>query len=194
VNWLSRLVGEELAVSAVQLTTDPRPEAKAAFYRELRRLPSLEGVNSRQELIENLDETIVKNLWVSIGIIVFFAGVVLFGSILNASLVSLAEREREVATLRALGYGPWLIGSLLLRESLIVTLIGAVAGMPLGYLMTVGLAAVYESEMFRFPVVSSPITYVSTLVMAAVFAVIAHLLVQREIHRMNWLEALKAQE
>jgi len=194
IHWLSRLVGEELAVSGVQLQADPRPEAKAALYRELRRLPSLEGINSRHELIENLNKTIVQNLWVSIGLIVFFAGVVLFGSILNASLVSLAERERETATLRALGYGPWQIGSLLLRESLIVTLVGAVAGMPLGYLMTVGLAAVYESEMFRFPVVSSPATYLNTLVMAAVFAVIAHLVVQREIHRMDWLEALKAQE
>jgi putative ABC transport system permease protein len=194
IGWLSHLVGEELAVSAVQLKTDPRPEAQAAFYTELRRLPSLEGVTSRHELIENLNETIVQNLWISIGMIVFFAGVVLFGSILNASLVSLAERGREVATLRALGYGPWGIGSLLLRESLIVTLVGAVAGMPLGYLMTVGLAVQYESEMFRFPVVSSPTTYLSTLAMAAAFAVIAHLVVQREIHRMNWLEALKAQE
>ncbi len=194
IRWLSRLVGEELAVSAVQVQADPRPKARAALYEEIRRLPSLEGITSRQELIDNLNKTIIQNLWISIGVIVFFAGVVLFGSILNASLVSLAERGREVATLRALGYGPWQVGSLLLRESLIVTLVGAVVGMPLGYLMTVGMAEMYESEMFRFPVVSSPGTYFYTLVMAMVFAVLAHLLVQREISRMDWLEALQAKE
>jgi len=194
IRWLSRLVGEELAVSAVQIQADPRPEARAALYEEIRRLPSLEGIASRQEMIDNLNETIIQNLWISIGIIVLFAGVVLFGSILNASLVSLAERQREVATLRALGYGPWQVGSLLLRESLIVTLLGAVAGMPLGYLMTVGMAEMYESEMFRFPVVSSPGTYLYTLLMAVTFAGLAHLLVQREIAKMDWLEGLKAKE
>ena len=74
------------------------------------------------------------------------------------------------------------------------TFLGALAGMPLGYLMTVGMAEMYESEMFRFPVVSTASTYVYTLVMAVVFAVLAHLLVQREISRMDWLEALKAKE
>ena len=63
-----------------------------------------------------------------------FAGIVFFGSILNTSLVSLAERQREVATLRVLGYGPWQVGSLLLRESMITTVLGTLLGMPLGYL------------------------------------------------------------
>ena len=78
-----------------------------------------------------------------------FAGIVFFGSILNASLVSLAERQREVATLRVLGYGPWEIGSLLLRESMITTARGHVLGMPLGYLLThIGIARLTPATCF----------------------------------------------
>jgi len=112
----------------------------------------------------------------------------------NASLVSLAERQREVATLRVLGYEPWHIGSLLLRESMIVTVLGAVLGMPLGYLLTAATVWSYNSELFRVPIVTTTGTWVWTLILAVVFGLIAHLFVQRSIHRMAWLDALKAQE
>ncbi len=194
INYLSRLIGEELAVSGVQLATDRKAKHTAALWRELKRLPALEAVNSRADMIESINETLIKHMNIFIGMIVIFAGVIFFGSILNASLVSLAERTRELATLRVLGYGPWQIGSLMLRESLIVTLIGTVLGMPIGYMLTVGMARMYDSEMFRFPVVSSPGTYIWTIMLAVAFALVAHLVVQRTIHRMDWLEALQAKE
>ena len=128
-------------------------------------------------------------------ILILFAGIVFFGSILNSSLVSLAERQREVATLRVLGYGPWQVGSLLLRESLIVTLVGTLLGMPLGYLLTVLSAhGLRLPRCSAFPVVSSPARGSGPWRLAVVFALAAHLSVQRAIHRMDWLEALQAKE
>ncbi|OHB70815.1 MAG: hypothetical protein A2V70_13610 [Planctomycetes bacterium RBG_13_63_9] len=194
IEYLSRLIGEELSITGVQLAMDRDPAHMADLYRQLKQIPALQAVNTRADMIESLQKTLLDVMWIFIGMLVLFAGIVFFGSILNSSLVSLAERQREVATLRVLGYGPWQIGSLLLRESLIVTLIGTVLGMPLGYFLSVLTAMAYESEMFRFPVVSSPGTYLRTLVLAIVFALITHLFVQRVIHRMNWLEALQAKE
>ncbi|HID76656.1 MAG TPA: ABC transporter permease [Planctomycetaceae bacterium] len=194
IRWLSRLVGEELALTGVQTVIDPRPEKRRLLYRELKELPSLEAVTTRDDMVQSLKETLVATMWIFTGVFVAFAGIVFFGSVLNASLISLAERRREVATLRVLGYGPWRIGSLLLRESLIVTMIGTVLGMPVGYLYAELAAAAYESEMFRFPVVSSAGTWIWTLVLAVLFALAAYLVVQRNVHRMDWLEALQAKE
>lgn len=194
IHALSRLVGEELVLTGVQLAVDPKPEAVAALYRELRELPLLQGVHSRHDLITNLEETVIEHMAVFIGFLVLFAGIVFFGTILNASLVNLAERQRELATLRVLGYGPWQIGSLVLRESLVVTLAGTLLGMPLGYQLTIMMAWLYESEMFRLPVISGPGVYGVTLVLGLLFALITHLAVQRSIHRTDWLQALQAKE
>jgi len=194
IGYLSRLVGEEYALSGVQLALDHQPRHRAELYRRLKRMPALQGVIAREDMVQSIERTLILTMIVFIGLLVLFAGVVFFSSILNASLVSLAERQREVATLRTLGYGPWQIGSLLLRESLIVTAVGTVLGMPLGYLLTVGVAACYKSEMFRFPVVSGPSTWMLTVVLALVFTLLAYLFVQRAVHRMNWLEALQAKE
>jgi putative ABC transport system permease protein len=194
LGFLGRLIGEESALSGAQLAIDRRPSHTDALHYELKQMPALEAVNFREDLVKGLETTVVETMWVFIGTLVLFAGVMFFGSILTSSLVSLAERQREIATLRVLGYGPWQIGSLLLRESLLATAVGTLLGMPLGYLLTVAMAAAYESEMFRFPVVHSPGTWIWTLVLAAVFTLTAHLAVQRTIHRMDWLDALKAQE
>jgi len=194
IHFLSGLVGEELALTGVQLATDGDDRQVGDLYRELKQLPGLQAVGARPDMVRSLEETILKTLWVSIGMLVMFAGMVFFGSIFNASMVSLAERQREVATLRVLGYGPWMIGSLLLRESMIVTTFGTALGMPLGYFWTVLAAISYESEMFRFPVVSSAGTWIWTAVLAVLFGLAAHLCVQWTIHRMDWLDALKASE
>lgn len=194
IHYLSRLIHEELAVNAVQLTVDQNPEHMDSLFRELKRMPALQAVTHRQEMVENLEQILVQNMGVFTGALVFFAGVVFFGSILNASLISLAERQREVATLRVLGYGPWQIGTLLLRESMIVTLSGTCLGMPLGYGLAVLTALAYDTELFRFPVVATPGTWIWTIILAVFFALGAHLFVQRAVHKMDWLEALQAKE
>ena len=50
-----------------------------------------------------------------LGFVVLFAGVIFFSTLLNSSLVGLAERRREVATFRVLGYNEWQVGALFLR-------------------------------------------------------------------------------
>ncbi|HUT12436.1 MAG TPA: ABC transporter permease, partial [Thermoguttaceae bacterium] len=194
IHYLSGLIGEELAVTGVQLATDRDPAHMAALNRELKLMPALQAVNTRADLIGSLETYLLDVIWYMVLVLVLFAGILFFGSILNSSLVSLAERQREVATLRVLGYGPWQIGSLLLRESMIVTLIGTVLGMPIGYGLSVLTAMAYDTEMFRFPVVSSAATWIWTVVLAVLFALLAHLCVQRAVHRMDWLEALQAKE
>jgi len=194
IHYLSGLIDEEMAVSGVQLATDRNPQHTDALYRELKQMPALEAVTARRDMIENLEKILVENMGIFIGALVSFAGVVFLGSILNASLISLSERQREVATLRVLGYGPWQIGSLLLRESMIVTLIGTLLGMPIGYLLSVLVSAAYDTELFRFPVIATPGTWIWTLLLAVVFGLLAHGLVQLVVHWTNWLEALQAKE
>ena len=194
IEYLSRLIDEELALSGVQLATDQAPESRAALYRALKQMPALQAVSERAKMIKSLRETVLDNQEIITGIIVLFAGVMFFGSILNASLVSLAERQREVATLRVLGYGPWEVGSLLLRESMITTLVGTTLGMPLGYLLTVMIATAYSSDLFRMPVITSPGLWMLTFMCALAFGLITHLFVQRAISTMDWLDALKTQE
>ncbi len=126
--------------------------------------------------------------------LVVFAGIVFFGSILNASLVSLAERQREVATLRVLGYGPWQIGSLLSARKHDHHRARHAPGHAAGLPADRGHRRAYASDMFRMPVVASTGLWMVTMAFAVVFGLLTHLVVQRAISGMDWLDALKTQE
>jgi putative ABC transport system permease protein len=120
--------------------------------------------------------------------------VIFFGSVLNSSLISLAERQREVATFRVLGYTPWQIGGLFFRETALVNAAGTVLGLPLGYALSLAITEAYNNELFRIAVSTPPSLWITTLVLAVMFTLVAHAFVQRTIHRMDWLDALKVKE
>jgi putative ABC transport system permease protein len=193
IDYLSRLVGESFAMTGAQLSVGARGNARQGLYRELKRLPALQAVNSRADMIENL-QLIVETQRIFIAMIVMFAGVIFFSSLLNASLINLAERRREVATLRVLGYTPWQIGGLFFRESLVVNTLGTLLGLPIGYSLAATLARIYDTDMFRFPLVVPPSVWVYTISLAAIFAGAAHLVVQRSVNSLDWLEASKTME
>lgn len=192
--YLSNLVNEEFAMSGVQLKTELHPVATAVLNKELKRLSAVQAVNSRPEMIHNLNETLVKTQQIFIGLLIIFAGVIFLASVLNASLIGLAERRREVATLRVQGYTPWQIGGFFFRESIVVTLVGAMLGLPLGYSLAWLISKLYDTEMFRFPLVTPPSVLVKPLALAVLFGLIAHLVVQRAISRLDWRDALNVKE
>jgi putative ABC transport system permease protein len=194
IHYMSRLIGEEHVMNAVQLQTNPEPELHKALYRELKQLPTLQAVNARADVIKNLKENYIDVQDIFIGMLTFFAGVIFFGSILTASMIGLAERRREVATLRVLGHTEWQIGGLFLRESLVVNLIGAGVGLPLGYSLTALIAYYYDTELFRFPLIWTSDAWVKPMLLAAGFTLLAHLVVQRTINRTDWLDALNVKE
>lgn len=194
INYLSRLVGESFVMSGAQVMAVREPQQLDALYRELRDKPGIQGVQSRRAMIEQVTETLLQNQFVFIGILVLFSGIVFFGSIVNASMVNLAEREREVATFRALGYTEWQIGSMFLRESVITNLTGCLLGLPTGWCLTWLTATSYNNDLIRLPVVSAAWIWWTTIVLAIVFALAAHAVVQITLSRMDFLDGLKVKE
>jgi putative ABC transport system permease protein len=195
IHYLSRLVDGQFTMTGAQLATNRDADDRMVLYHTLKNTPSIQAVTARQDMIDNLIKTLINNQFVFIGLLVLFAGIVFFGSVVNSSLVSLAERQREVATFRAMGYGPWQVGGLFLRENLVVNLVGTLLGLPFGYGLVYLTSLAYEqNDLIRLPVVSAPWVWIATVLLSLVFALCAHVVVQWRVHQMDFLEALKVKE
>jgi putative ABC transport system permease protein len=194
IDYLSRMLGEELVLTGVQLELEHSPAIYKEFCKEVKRLPSLQAFNSREANVRNLNDTFVAMQNTVISLIILFAGIIFFASLLNTTLISFAERKREIATLTVLGYTPWQIGGYFLRESMTLNLTGVLLGFPLGYLLVWYMTVVYNTEMFRFPLEMPPKVWLQTMASAVVFGLLSHIFVQRAVSTMDWREALNVKE
>ena len=88
-----------------------------------------------------------------------FSSVIALGVVYNAARVSLSERSRELASLRVLGFTRGEISFILLGELAAVIAMAIPIGMVLGYLFSGLLVAVFNTELYRFPLVVSSRTF-----------------------------------
>lgn len=194
LDFLRRLVDEEVAISGAQLETDVRPESMLTLHRELKRLPVLESVIARSDRIENIINTLIATLQLETRVLIVFAAVAYFASVVNSSLISLAEREREIATLSALGYTQWQIGNLFLREIAFVNTTGMLFGLPIGYLLAWFVIELHDTELYRVPLACPASVWILACLLSLLFSLVAHAVVQRTINRTEWLELVKVKE
>ncbi len=193
LRYLSRLTGERYCANTLLVDLFPA-QAPDRLYRELMRRPEVAGVNERSRLFQQLDETFGRTMGTMISIMILLAGVIAFGSVLNTALVSLSERRRDVGTLRVLGYAPYEVWLLFSGETFLLNVIGITAGLAAGIGCAWLLAAAYNTELYRFPVVIYPSRLVISAFLMAVFVVIAQLVVLRLVKKVHWLEVLGVKE
>lgn len=193
-DFLNALMGEEGAVSSVRLRADRSVGQRRALFKDLMRYPSLASVEDTAAERAAMYATFVQKLGGLAYPLIFFGAVIFFGSILNASLIAIIERQREIATYRVLGYQPGEIGAMFLRENLCVNCGGMLLGLPLGWYMLRGMAALYTNDMYAMPAVMTGTSWVTAVVLTVLFVLAAQLVVQRRINRLDWNEALNIKE
>jgi putative ABC transport system permease protein len=191
--YLNRLVGEQQAVSVVQAKLQPGAEVSREFYRALKATPRLEGYSALREQKVQL-ETLLKPLKVVNKFLIAFAGLLFCGGIVTSSLISLAERRQEIATLRVLGYQPRQVGGIFLRESLIVNSIGITLGLPVGYAFAYYINYFVGTDITRLPFVLERSTWAMTVLLGILFTGLGYLPVYRAVRRLDWIGALNVNE
>jgi putative ABC transport system permease protein len=189
---LNRLLWEGATLSGAFLRVDPL--AAPALYGRLKRLPGVAGVASRDAALASFEATLARSIGIMTAILIGFAGALAVATVYNAARIALAERARELASLRVLGFTRGEISLMLLGEQAILTLAGIAAGLAMGYGFCGVLAGLYQWELFRVPLIVSTQTYAFAVVVILGAAVASGLLVRRRLDRLDLVAVLKTRE
>ncbi len=101
-DYLNRLLKEQGTVNQAALRVDEM--AADALYSRLKRFPGIAAVNTRRAAMQIFQETMTKMVLAFAFILTLFACVIAFGVVYNMAMVSLSERNRDIATMRVLGF------------------------------------------------------------------------------------------
>ena len=127
-------------------------------------------------------------------VVVACAGALAFIVLFNLSNINITEREREIATIKVLGFFPKEVNSYVFRENLMLTAVGALVGLPLGVLLHSFIMDQIKIDMVSFKVNIEPISFLFAVAMTFVFAVLVNLLLQKKLDRIDMAESLKSVE
>lgn len=152
----------------------------------------IKSVQSRQMILDSFDVFLeLMNLMVAL---LIFAGALLAAIVLySLGNMSYAERTRELATLKVVGFRDRRIARLLIQQNLWITLLGALLGLPLGMLTLDSLIQSLASEYELRMAVGAPTLLISALLTFAV-SLLVSLIVARKNRRIDMVEALKFAE
>ena len=192
--WLNRVFGEQATVSEVRILALHAHGEKQRFMEKIKVMPGLETVTDLTEQKQALTKQLDGAMRSTAVVMIIFAAVIFFGTILNGTLIALSERQREMATFRTMGYTENEVGRLFLRENLVNNVMGSLIGLPLGHAMLVGAMKGFETDAYAFPAALAPISYVYTVVLAICFVLLSQIIVVRSLRAQNWVEALSLKE
>ncbi|HEX7681916.1 MAG TPA: FtsX-like permease family protein, partial [Thermoanaerobaculia bacterium] len=171
-----------------------QPDRAASLYATLKTMPSVASVSLREAMLASMRKTIVENIYISAAMIVAFACVIAFGVIYNGARIALSERGRDLASLRVLGFSKGEVGAMLLGEQAVLTLASIPIGFAGGWVVCVYIARMFDSEVYRIPLVISGRTYAISFFVIALAASFTAMLVQRRIGGLDLVEVLKTRE
>ncbi len=142
--------------------------------------------NSFDDMITSLN-LIVIVLIISSGLL---ACVVLY----NLSNVNISERNREIATIKVLGFTDKEVNSYVNKESVLLSLIGAILGLGLGKILHEYIMQVAEMETIMFGRVILPISYVYAIVITIIFTLFVNKMMNKKLRNIKMVESLKSVE
>ena len=85
-----------------------------------------------------------------------FAAIITFGIVYNAAKIAYAERSRDLASLRVMGFTRGEVAFVLLGELAVVTLVALPIGSLLGYGLSFVVAAGFSTDLYQIPVAFVP--------------------------------------
>ena len=151
------------------------------------------SVSSTADQVKNFE----KNFAIINAVVVLvtaMAAALSFVVVFTLSNTNISERERELATIKVLGFNRREVHRYVNKETLILTGIGAVVGVPLGYVLARSFTYVLQMPSLYFDVHVQPVSYVIAVALSFVFTIVVNQATNRSLNRIDMVGALKSAE
>ncbi len=192
ISFLRGMMGEAPVISGADLKVDW--SKKEALFRSIKQMPHVSRFVTRDALIHSFETTVRDYVLASSTTLVAFGIIIVFGIIYNNARVATAERQRELMTLRLLGFSQTEVSLILLGELAIQVLLAIPMGCLLGYVLAAAISHTYDYELYRVPLVVERSTYVFASILVVCAAACTAWFVQRKLACLDFLEMLKTRE
>lgn len=138
--------------------------------------------------------TMMESMDYIVLLIIVCAGSLAFIVLYNLTNINITERIREIATIKVLGFYARETADYVFRENLVLTGIGALAGLGLGKWLHWFVMYHIKIDMISFKTTIAPLSYLWSLLLTFVFAMFVNGIMFFKLEKINMAESLKSIE
>ena len=172
---------------------DGKDSETARIGQQLLKYDSVLNVSYTEATKETLDGMLETLNLVTI-VLIISAGMLAFVVLYNLNTINIAERKRELATLKVLGFYDGEVSSYVFRENVILTLIGVLVGAVLGKFLHRFIIVTVEVSAAMFGRVIHPLSYLYAGGLTVLFSMMINWLMHYKLKKIDMVESLKSVE
>ncbi len=189
---LNRTLKEPGRVSGAYLRID---SAKSDdIYVAIKNMPAVAGVSLKAQAREAFQVIIDQGAGRMRYVMAAIAGIITFGIVYNSARIAFAERQRDLASLRVLGFTKRETAFVLLGELGVITLLALPVGLALGHYLSLAISAGFSTDLYQIPIYYAPESYGLAVAAVIVAAAISGWIVNRDVAKLDLVASLKTRE
>ncbi len=160
---------------------------------EVLKYPAALSISYTSSLSAQL-ERMLSTLGMVIVVLIVSAGMLAFVVLYNLNNINITERQRELATLKVLGFYDKEVSAYVFRENVLLTFIGVLAGAVFGIFLHRYIITTVEVDAVMFGRNIKPVSFLYSGLFTVGFSVIVNLFMHFKLKKIDMVESLKSVE
>ena len=176
----------------MNFTSDDTDTCNAIFEKLL----SMNGVVTTSRMRDTQDTYMhsMERVDFVVVIIILAAAALAMVVLFNLSNINITERQRELATIKLLGFYDGEVSAYVYRENIVLTLFGILLGCFMGHWLHIYLVRSTEIDLMMFGRQTAPSAYVYAAILTALFSLLVNVLAHFKMKKIDMVESLKSAE
>ena len=173
--------------------TDESAENRAAISEKLLDIDTVVSLTFTQDAVKQV-LNMLNSIDAVVVLIIVCAAMLAFVVLYNLSNINIAERVKEIATIKVLGFYDREVYSYVNRESTALACIGTALGLALGKALHAFIITTVEVDSVMFGRDIAPQSYLYAVALTLVFSTAVNLVMGRKLKAISMVESMKAPE
>lgn len=176
----------------LNFTSDDTDTCNAIFEKLL----SMNGVATTSRMRDTQDTYMhsMERVDFVVVIIILAAAALAMVVLFNLSNINITERQRELATIKLLGFYDKEVSAYVYRENIVLTVFGILMGCFMGHWLHIYLVRSTEIDLMMFGRQTAPSAYVYAAILTMLFSVLVNVLAHFKMKKIDMVESLKSAE
>lgn len=160
---------------------------------EILKFPAALSISYTSSMAEQLDR-MLSSLGTVIVVLIVSAGMLAFVVLYNLNNINITERQRELATLKVLGFYDGEVSQYVFRENILLTVIGVAAGAAFGILLHRYVITTVEVDAVMFGRNIKPLSFLYSALFTCGFSAFVNMVMHFKLKKIDMVESLKSVE